>query len=190
MLSSTEGHLLLTPRVRIEQTRRRLVKLRSEGLIDRVTLLQAGRTWVWFVTKYGAQVASEWPGLRHWQPLRTVADRTAGRLRVGHSLTVTETGLAFVRDARRRGALCRPLDWTPEVHHPLGSGEAVIPDALLYYRHGAKGNEDGTMLRAFVEVDLPWAPNASPPRSTPTPSSTSTCPPHPSGDPSTTPPSG
>ena len=60
------------------------------------------------------------------------------RLKVGHRLTVTETALAFLKDARQRGNLCRPLDWIPEVHHPLGSGEAVIPDALLYYqRHPA-----------------------------------------------------
>lgn len=71
------------------------------------------------------------------------------RLRVGHTLTVTETGLAFLQDAQRRGDTCRPLDWIPEVHHPIGGGEAVIPDALLYYRRGDKG----VMLRAFVEVD-------------------------------------
>ncbi|MEV0695834.1 replication-relaxation family protein [Streptomyces sp. NPDC050388] len=153
MATTEQLHLLIAPGVRIEQTRRRLVKLRGEGLIDRVTLPQAGRTRVWFVTQYGAQVAAEWPELRHWQPSRTVADRTAARLRVGHTLTVTETGLAFVQDARRRGDVCRPLDWIPEVYHPLGSGQAVIPDALLYYRRGAEGDEDGTMLRAFVEVD-------------------------------------
>jgi hypothetical protein len=43
------------------------------------------------------------------------------------------------------------LDWIPEVHHALGAGEAVIPDALLYYRRG----ERGPMMRAFVEVDRP-----------------------------------
>ncbi|MGW3152108.1 replication-relaxation family protein [Streptomyces sp. NPDC001177] len=37
----------------------------------------------------------------------------------------------------------------PEVYHS-GSGEAVIPDALLYYRDSSDG---GAMLRAFVEVD-------------------------------------
>ncbi|MFJ2722796.1 replication-relaxation family protein [Streptomyces sp. NPDC087437] len=74
------------------------------------------------------------------------------KLRVGHALTVTETGLAFLQDARRRGELCWPLDWIPEVYHPIGSGEAVIPDALLYYRRGREGGE-GAMLRAFVEVD-------------------------------------
>ncbi|MFE3249825.1 replication-relaxation family protein [Streptomyces sp. NPDC059209] len=40
-----------------------------------------------------------------------------------------------------------PLDWIPEVHHPIGNSEAVIPDALLYYDSG------DAMLRAFVEVD-------------------------------------
>ncbi|GHB79157.1 hypothetical protein GCM10010377_81480 [Streptomyces viridiviolaceus] len=149
MATTEQLHLLIAPEVRIEQTRRRLVKLRSEGLIDRITLPQAGRTRAWFVTQYGAQIAAEWPELRHWQPSRTVADRTAARLKVGHALTVTETGLAFVQDARRRGDICQPLDWIPEVHHPLGSSEAVIPDALLYYR----STDEGVMLRAFVEVD-------------------------------------
>nr|WP_237282576.1 replication-relaxation family protein [Streptomyces fodineus] len=69
------------------------------------------------------------PCLRHADRLRVA--RTA-RLRVGHTLTVNETGLAFLQDARRRGELCRPLDWIPEVHHPIGGGGAVIPDALMY----------------------------------------------------------
>ncbi|MES4892210.1 replication-relaxation family protein [Streptomyces sp. NPDC096012] len=92
----------------------------------------------------------EWPELRQRRPPKLVADRTAARLRAGHSLTVTETGLAFLQDARRGGDESRPLDWILEVHHPLGSGEAVIPDALLYYRTREDG---GSMLRAFVEVD-------------------------------------
>ncbi|WP_371129958.1 replication-relaxation family protein [Streptomyces sp. 2231.1] len=80
-------------------------------------------------------------------------DGTAVRLGVGHALTVTDTAVQFLTDARRRGELCRPLDWLPEVHHPLGSGEAVIPDALLYYRSGSEGNGEGAMMRAFIEVD-------------------------------------
>ncbi|MGW3683356.1 replication-relaxation family protein [Streptomyces prasinus] len=155
MATTEQMHLLIAPGVRIEQTRRRLSKLREEGLVDRVTLPQAGRTRCWFVTQYGAQIASEWPELREWRPTRTVSDRTAARLRVGHALTVTETGLAFVQDAREHGDVCQLLDWIPEVHHPLGGGEAVIPDALLYYRHTSDGDGDGdgSMLRAFVEVD-------------------------------------
>ncbi|MFD8396761.1 replication-relaxation family protein [Streptomyces sp. NPDC059680] len=82
-----------------------------------------------------------------------MSDPTAVRLWVGHTLTVTETALAFLEDAPRHGALCRPLDRLPEVHHPIGSGEAAIPDALLYYRLGPVGDDSGSMLRAFVEVD-------------------------------------
>ncbi|WP_461712114.1 replication-relaxation family protein [Streptomyces sp. DSM 41013] len=160
MATTEQLHLILSPDVRIEQTRRRLVKLRGEGLVDRVTLPQAGRTRVWYTTRYGAQVASEWPELRGRRPPRGAHDRTAVRLGVGHGLTVTETALAFLQDARRHGDLCQPLDWIPEVHHSLGGGEAVIPDALLYYRShdtgGAKADttgDGGMMLRAFVEVD-------------------------------------
>ncbi|MFC9118159.1 replication-relaxation family protein [Streptomyces sp. NPDC057092] len=158
MATTEQMHLILSPEVRIEQTRRRLGKLRDEGLIDRVTLPQAGRMRVWYATRYGAQVASEWPELHGRRPPRGAHDRTAVRLGVGHGLTVTETGLVFLQDARRRGDLCQPLDWILEVHHSLGGGEAVIPDALLYYRsRGTSGTDSsgdgGSMLRAFVEVD-------------------------------------
>ncbi|MEW2080027.1 replication-relaxation family protein [Streptomyces sp. NPDC017966] len=156
MATTEQMHLILSPDVRIEQTRRRLAKLRGEGLIDRVTLPQAGRTRVWHPTRYGAQVASEWPELRGRRPPRGAHDPTAVRLDIGHGLTVTETGLAFLQDARRHGDLCQPLDWIPEVHHSLGGGEAVIPDALLYQRSSGSsdgGDEGGAMPQAFVEVD-------------------------------------
>ncbi|MGC2997230.1 replication-relaxation family protein [Streptomyces sp. G35A] len=166
MATTEQMHLILSPDVRIEQTRRRLMKLRGEGLIDRITLPQAGRTRVWHPTQYGALIAGEWSELRGRRPPRGAVDRTAVRLKVGHGLTVTETALAFLQDARRRGDVCRPLDWIPEVHHPLGGGEAVIPDALLYYQcrsadgttstdGGGDGDDvrGGVMLRAFVEVD-------------------------------------
>ncbi|MFJ9026421.1 replication-relaxation family protein [Streptomyces sp. NPDC102259] len=154
MATTEQMHLITAPGVRIEQTRRRLAKLRAEGLVDRITLPQAGRTQVWFPTRYGVQVASEWPELGGRRPPRLVSDPTAVRLRVGHTLTVTETGLQFLLDARRRGELCRPLDFLPEVHHRVGGGEAVIPDALLYYRNGQDGDgEDWSMLRAFLEID-------------------------------------
>ncbi|MGW4825625.1 replication-relaxation family protein [Streptomyces sp. NPDC004227] len=113
----------------------------------------SGRSDHRFPTQYGVQVDCEWPELRGRRPSKTVSDRTAVRLQVGHALTVTETGLAFLKDARRRGELCRPLDWIPEVYHPIGSGEAVIPDALLFYRRRSQDGDGGAMLRAFVEVD-------------------------------------
>ncbi|MGW3934894.1 replication-relaxation family protein [Streptomyces phaeochromogenes] len=153
MATTEQLHRLIAPGVRSEQTRRRMAKLRNEGLVDRITLPRAGRLRVWFPTSYGAHIASEWPELRGRRPPKTVSDPTAARLRTGHTLTVTETALAFIEDARRRGDLCRPLDWIPEVHHSLGAGEAVIPDALMYYRRGTADGDDGAMLRAFVEVD-------------------------------------
>ncbi|MFD8740911.1 replication-relaxation family protein, partial [Streptomyces sp. NPDC059618] len=114
---------------------------------------QAGRTRVWFPSRYGVQVASEWPELRGRRPPRLVSDPVAVRLRVGHTLTVTETGLQFLLDARRRDETCWPLDFLPEVHHSIGSGEAVIPDALIYYQRAHRDGGDGAMLRAFLEVD-------------------------------------
>lgn len=103
MATTEQMHLILTPGVRIEQTRRRLAKLRAEGLVDRITLPQAGRSRVWFATGYGVRVAAEWPELRGRRPPRLVSDPVAARLRVSHTLTVTETGLQFLLDARRRG---------------------------------------------------------------------------------------
>ncbi|MCX4740741.1 replication-relaxation family protein [Streptomyces antibioticus] len=153
MASTGQMHQIIAPEVRIEQTRRRLAKLRAEGLVDRITLPRAGRTRVWFATGYGVQVAVEWPELRGRRPPRLVSDPVAARLRVSHTLTVTETGLQFLLDARRRGEVCRPLDFLPEVHHPVGGGEAVIPDALLYYQRGSRDGGGGAMLRAFLEVD-------------------------------------
>ncbi|MCX2923117.1 replication-relaxation family protein [Streptomyces sp. NEAU-W12] len=41
MATTEQLHLLTAPGVRIEQTRRRLMKLRAEGLVDRITLAQA-----------------------------------------------------------------------------------------------------------------------------------------------------
>ncbi|MFH8471008.1 hypothetical protein [Streptomyces sp. NPDC017991] len=55
MATTEQLHLLTAPQMRIEQTRRRPMKLRGEGLVDRVTLAQAGRTRVWFATGYGAR---------------------------------------------------------------------------------------------------------------------------------------
>ncbi|MFC9165474.1 replication-relaxation family protein [Streptomyces fungicidicus] len=181
--TTEQMHLILPPDVRTKQTRRQLMKVRREELIDHIPLPQAERTRVWHPTPCRAQTAGEWPELRGRPPPQGAVDRTAVRSKFGHGLTVTETALAFLQDARHRGNLCRPLDWIPEVHHPLGGGEAVIPDALLHYQRHTKadhmdnatrtddtggtgggdggdgGNEDepdargGVMLRAFVEVD-------------------------------------
>jgi hypothetical protein len=64
--TTEQKHRVIAPEVRIEQTRRRLARLRDERLVDRITLPQAGRTRVWFPTAYGVQLAPEWPELRVW----------------------------------------------------------------------------------------------------------------------------
>ncbi|WP_329447125.1 hypothetical protein [Streptomyces canus] len=43
MATTEQMHWVIAPGVRIEQTLRRLSRLREEGLIDRITLPQAGR---------------------------------------------------------------------------------------------------------------------------------------------------
>ncbi|WP_432263989.1 replication-relaxation family protein [Streptomyces griseoflavus] len=110
MATTKQIHLIISPDVWTKQTRRQLMKLRREELIDHIPLPQAGRTRVWHPTPYGAQVAGEWPELRGRRPPRGAVDRTAVRLKVGHGLTVTHTAQAFLQDARHRGNLCRPLD--------------------------------------------------------------------------------
>ncbi|MEU2289130.1 hypothetical protein ABZ614_45895 [Streptomyces sp. NPDC013178] len=44
-----------------------------------------------------------------------MSDPTAVRLKAGYTLTLTETALVFLEDARCRGELCQPLYWIPEV---------------------------------------------------------------------------
>ncbi|WP_426570300.1 replication-relaxation family protein [Streptomyces canus] len=121
MATTEQMHLILSPDVRIEQTRRRLMNLRGEGLIGRLTLLQAGRTRVWHVTQYGAQVASEWPELRGRRPPRGAHDPTAVRLGVGHGLTVTEAGLAFFCRTPAAAATCAS-SWTGSPRACIESG--------------------------------------------------------------------
>jgi hypothetical protein len=127
MATTEQMHLIVSPGVRVEQTRRRLAKLREEGLVDRITLPQAGRTRVWHPTQYGVQIACEWPELRGRRPPRGASDRTAVRLTVGHGLTVTQTALAFLQDARHRGDLCRPLDWIPKSTAPSVAAKPSSP---------------------------------------------------------------
>ncbi|MER6858495.1 hypothetical protein ABT327_22660 [Streptomyces pilosus] len=68
-------HHINSPEVRIEQTRRPLAKLRREGLIDRITLPQAGRTRVWHSTQYGAQLAGHGPTAPIWRPVHDTDHR-------------------------------------------------------------------------------------------------------------------
>lgn len=151
MATTGQLHLLPAPDARIEQTRWRLAKLRAEGLMDRITLPRTGK-------------------LRVRLPVRGAGHRRVARATRPAAL---EDGLGphrgtaadRTRTDRRRGRTRlrpkRPPPWrcvpaAEEAHHAPGSGEAAIPDALLYYRcHRCRdsGGSGGAMLRAFVEVD-------------------------------------
>ncbi|MCZ4102089.1 MULTISPECIES: replication-relaxation family protein [Streptomyces] len=58
LVTTEQMHRVIAPSARIGQTRRRLARLGVEGLVDRITLPQAGRTPVWFSTAYGVQVVA------------------------------------------------------------------------------------------------------------------------------------
>ncbi|MFE1882764.1 replication-relaxation family protein [Streptomyces diastatochromogenes] len=77
-IATTEQmHRVIAPEVRIERTRRRLARLRAEGLVDRITLPQAGRTRVGPLRRATRLRVAEMRGHR---PSRTVPDPTALRL--------------------------------------------------------------------------------------------------------------
>ena len=55
MATTEQMHQVITPQLRIEQTQRRLARLREEGPVEGISLPQAGQTRVWFPTAYGVQ---------------------------------------------------------------------------------------------------------------------------------------
>nr|WP_257039622.1 Ku protein [Streptomyces sp. OV198] len=86
--------------------------------------------------RYGVQLASEWPEMRGRRPPKTVSDPTAARLRARPHAD-RDRGRARLPRGRpplRRAVPAPGLD--PEIYHPIGSGEAVIPDAQ-------RGSQDG-----------------------------------------------
>ncbi|MQS16013.1 hypothetical protein F7Q99_28135 [Streptomyces kaniharaensis] len=132
--------------------RRRLRRLRKEGLVEDVVLPQAGKLRAWYLTERGARIAARFPELEGVTSPPLPEDKTEARLRVGHIPAVTRTQTAFVAGARKAGDECQPLDFLPEVYHRYGEGPggAVIPDGLLHYTTDAGGR---ALHRAFVEVD-------------------------------------
>lgn len=146
MATTLQLHRLLAPQVRIDPTRRRVAKLRGKGLVDRVTLPQAGRLRAWSpTTEHGARIACEWPELPGRQPLRLVADPT--RLRRPHSdgdrdRTHLHRGRQPAQGPSRRPGL------DPGIAPSHRARDAVIPDALMFHRRS-----EPVLMRVFVEVD-------------------------------------
>ncbi|MFF7130494.1 replication-relaxation family protein [Streptomyces sp. NPDC008240] len=150
MATTGQLHDLLRPGAARQTVSAPLNKLRRKGLVDYTVLPQSNRTRAWYLTSEGARLIRDFPALRG-RPPYPITSATAASLKTPHTLTVVRTHLAFVADARRRGDEHGHLDWTPEMSHPLGDGEKVIPDAVMHYT--VTGEDQRTKLRAFVEVD-------------------------------------
>lgn len=140
---------LLRPAPHPVYLRQVLRQLRGEELAE--SLYRWRLPSIWALTRAGRRAVVTWPQFRE----RRVYPLDLAHARGAHTLAVTRTALAFLDDAQARGDELGPLDWTPEVAHPVRDGAAdgermLIADALLRYTRTSPGR---TLLRAFVEVD-------------------------------------
>jgi hypothetical protein len=140
--------------------RRELAGLHADGLVDAVACGSAGEG-LWFTTDGGPMLAEQSRQVVA-RPYRVDAGRARGPLK-DHMLAVNEAGLAFAAAARARGDTCGPLDWVPEVAHPLdgqGRGRQLICDALLSYVAEDQDGGTRTQLQWFIELDRATMPVA------------------------------
>ncbi|MFE4703110.1 replication-relaxation family protein [Streptomyces sp. NPDC056738] len=150
MATTSQLHQMLRPDASRQTVSRPLNRLRGRGLLDHVVLPNSNRTRAWYLTPEGARLTRDWPGLRG-RPPYPITSATAASMKTPHTLTTLRAHLAFAADARRRGDEHGPLDWTPEVAHPLGDRERVIADAVLHYT--LNDSQQRRKLRAFIEID-------------------------------------
>jgi hypothetical protein len=135
--------------------RRELAGLRDAGLLDAVALGSA-REQLWFTTSAGATQAEQ-SGQIIPRPYRMTAEHAAGPLRA-HTLAVNDTAITFTAAARQQGDTCGPLDWIPEVAHPVGRGRHLICDALLNYVLEDQVAGIRTQVQWFLELDRATMP--------------------------------
>ncbi|WP_407555524.1 replication-relaxation family protein [Streptomyces sp. Pv4-95] len=140
---------MLQPAPHIESLRRTLRALRRAALAESDD--RRHQPSVWALTPAGRALVLTWPQFRGRRTYRNALASAHN----AHTLTVTRTALAFLSDAQVRGDELTPLDWTPEVAHPIrdgaGDGERMlIADALLRY---TRNTPTRALLRAFIEVD-------------------------------------
>ncbi|WP_326693366.1 MULTISPECIES: replication-relaxation family protein [unclassified Streptomyces] len=142
-------HAMLGPGRHLRYTRRCLRELRAEGLVE--SSVRAHHCSVWALSRHGISQIGAWPEFRA-QRVRALSPAS---VRHAHTLAVTRSALAFLHDARAREDEFSPLDWQPEVAHPLRDGTAdgermLIADAVMRYTRTAPTR---ALLRAFIEVD-------------------------------------
>ncbi|MGW7385306.1 replication-relaxation family protein [Streptomyces sp. NPDC054794] len=150
MATTAQLHAMLRPEVTRQTISTPLNRLRDKDLVDSVVLPRSQRTRAWYLTADGARIARDHPALRG-RPPYPITSATAASLKTPHTLTVVRTHLAFATDARERGDEHGPLDWTPEISHPIGENARLTADAVLHYT--LTSTEQRIKLRAFIEVD-------------------------------------
>ncbi|MGW7410225.1 replication-relaxation family protein [Streptomyces sp. NPDC054833] len=150
MATTAQLHAMLRPEVTRQTISTPLNRLRDKGLVDFVVLPRSQRTRAWYLTTEGTRITRDHPALRG-RPPYPITSATAASLKTPHTLTVVRTHLTFAADARERGDEHGPLDWTPEVCHPIGENTRLTADAVLHYT--LTSTEQRTKLRAFIEVD-------------------------------------
>ncbi|MFF1690808.1 replication-relaxation family protein [Streptomyces sp. NPDC058254] len=161
LVATSQLHALFTPHARRPvYLRQQLARLRADGLVDATTRRTSRRgraELLWYITAHGADAVAHDPTI----PRRgyRISPQTAASQLQEHTLTVVETGVAFIDWSRRLGHECSPLDWEPEVAHRIRDGEArgvddasMIPDAVLRYTHTTESGRR-RMLSFFIEVD-------------------------------------
>ncbi len=156
LLTASQIHALHTPCNTLRWTQRVLARLAGHGLAGRAT--GPRRLAVWFLTPPGAEMilaAGTHAETRH--RLSSEA-RAAGPLH-RHTLAVNDTGIAFVKAARKRPSDdCGPLSWRHEIAHPITPArgrrpaQLVIADALLAYLQGTP-DESLILHQRFIELD-------------------------------------
>lgn len=153
----------LTPRDRARALRpaqQILNRLRKSGLADKVQtspkVPPPGSEALWFLTPDGtAVVEAALDELQHRYPKAVTPEMARGPMQT-HNLEVADVGVAFAREARRRGDVFGPLSWRRDVLHrisdePLGPRSAVIADAVLRYLN--RTPHGPVQITRFVELD-------------------------------------
>ncbi|OIJ63168.1 replication-relaxation family protein [Streptomyces mangrovisoli] len=150
MATTSQLHQMLRPEAGRRRISAPLSTLRRTGLVDYTVLPRSNGIRAWYLTGEGARLTRDLPALRG-RPPYPITSASAASLKTPHTLTVVQTHLAFAADARRHGHEHGPLDWTPEVTHPIGDSQRLIADAVMHYTTGH--NQHRHKYRAFIEVD-------------------------------------
>jgi hypothetical protein len=164
LLSTGHVHEMVTPNaVSTRHVWSVLRGLHRAGLAGRVDRRGARLDTLWFATPEGAAVVEESndvPDRAHRMDLH----RATGPLQQ-HTLAVVDTGMAFLRHARRLGDDVDPLDWAPEIAHRFRDGPAfetthLVADALLHYVQVDPVKRHRTQMQFLIEVDRATMPVA------------------------------